>query len=84
MNLLLADINYFVRTFIIQVKSNDGKNPPYCQFPVTEFTNEEPAGCINEEVIDGINKAAIGHHSNNKSTLLLFYLMFYCFSGTIN
>ena len=50
----------FPRTFILKSNAINGRNPPYCLFPVIEFIDEEATDCINEEVIVVINKAAIG------------------------
>ena len=44
----------FPKTFIIKGNANNGRNPPYCNFPALmtlfsdiPFINEEATGCIN-------------------------------------
>ena len=46
-------------TFINTGDANNGRNPPFCSFPVTEFINEAATGCINKEATGAINEAAI-------------------------
>ena len=57
---LSALVTPFPRAFIIKSEANNGRNPSSCPFPYSTFKNEETTGCINEEVINAINKAARG------------------------
>ena len=80
------------KTFIIKGNVNNGRISPSCPFSCNHvyfldiaFIKEESTGCVNEGAIGAINETAQGAIiAPKKSTFLLFYLMFYCFSHTIN
>ena len=60
LSLFLALITTFPdMEFINKCNANNGRNLPSSSVVFIAFTNEEAKGCINNEPIDAVNKAAI-------------------------
>ena len=97
---LFGFVTPFPRNFFIKDNATNGRNPPFCPFSALmthfsdiTFINEETTGCINEEATGCINEEATGCINEESKGVItaprnppsfFLYLMFYCFSHTIN